>query len=324
MMCQWKARDVAPFGRRVIRASSARVLATLLLTLTACTRSATDVATAPSTPPASASASASGTLQTACAKIPDIQPSQFPAVPSVTNPYLPYVPGTQSTLSGTVASGGHPHPHLIVTTVTDLTKMIDGVPTVVVYEQDLQLGVVQESELLFVAQDVTGSVWHIGEYPEVYEHGHPGAPEAWLSGVAGAEAGIDMPPTPYVGEVLMQGYSPKIFWDCTRVESLHRHRCVPTGCYSNVVLTNEWSPVAPNGGHQLKFSAAGFGTIAALPLHEPHPEIVHLVKVTCLSSSALAAIDTAALAEDQRAYHVIKPIYSGSPPAARTPGIQTC
>ena len=283
MMCPGNTRGVALCGRRVIRASSAGVLATLLLALTACTRSATDVATAPPTPPASASASASasGTLQTSCAKIPDIQPSQFPAVPSVTNPYLPYVPGTQSILSGTVASGGHPHPHLIVTTVTDLTKMIDGVRTVVVYEQDLQLGVVQESELLFVAQDVTGSVWHIGEYPEVYENGHPGAPEAWLSGVAGAEAGIDMPPKPYVGEVLMQGYSPKNFYDCTRVAGVHRHRCVPIGCYSNVVLTNEWSPIAPNGGHQLKFSAAGFGTILALPLHEPHPEIVNLVKVTC-------------------------------------------
>ena len=146
-MCPGNARRIALGGRGTIRASSAGVLATLLLALTACTRSATDVATAPPTPPASASASASGTLQTSCAKIPDIQPSQFPAVPSVTNPYLPYVPGTQSILSGTVASGGRPHPHLIVTTVTDLTKMIDGVRTVVVYEQDLQLGVVQESEL---------------------------------------------------------------------------------------------------------------------------------------------------------------------------------
>ena len=122
----------------------------------------------------------------------------------------------------------------------------------------------------------------------------------------------------------MQGYSPKIFYDCARVEALHRHRCVPTGCYSNVVLTNEWSPIAPEDGRQLKFSAAGFGAIAALPLHDPHPEIVHLVKVTCLSLGALAAIDKAALAEDQRAYHVAKSVYSGSPPAVRTPGIQTC
>ena len=180
-------------GRRVVRPLTAGLLGTLMVVLAACTGSGRDVATAP--PTTSASATETGTEQTACAKIPDIQPSQFPAVPSVTNPYLPYVPGTRSVLSGTVTTGGHPHPHRIVTIVTDLTKVIDGVRTVVVYEQDLQLGVVQESELLFTAQDVTGSVWHVGEYPEVYENGHPGAPEAWLSGVAGAEAGIATLPT---------------------------------------------------------------------------------------------------------------------------------
>ena len=295
----------------------AALLGILLMVLSACNGSSHGVATAPS-------ASAPGRLDTACAKIPDIRPSQFPAVPSVTNPYLPYVPGTQSVLSGTVTTGGHAHPHQIVTTVTDLTKMIDGIRTVVVYEQDLQLGAVQESELLFTAQDVTGSVWHVGEYPEVYKNGHPRAPEAWLSGVAGAQAGIDMPPKPYKGQVLMQGYSPKNFYDCTRVEALHRHQCVPIGCYSNVLLTNEWSPIAPKGGRQLKFSAAGFGTITALPLHDPQPETVNLVKVNCLNSGALAAIDKAALAEDQRAYHVAKSVYSDTPPAVKTPGSQTC
>jgi hypothetical protein len=74
----------------------------------------------------------------------------------------------------------------------------------------------------------------------------------------------------------------------------------------------------------MKFSAAGFGTILALPLHEPHPEIVDLTKVTCLSSGALTAVDKAAQAEDKRAYQVAKSVYPGSRPAVRTPGIQTC
>ena len=270
----------------------------------------------------SGSASGVGKLHTACRTIPDLRPNRFPALPSVNNPYLPYVAGTQTVLRGTVTSGGIPHPHKIVTTVTDLTKMIDGVRTAVVYEQDLQLGTVQESELLFVAQDVRGSVWHMGEYPEVYEHGRPGAPDAWLSGVAGA--GIDMPLRPHVGEVLMQGYSPNVFYDCARVEALHKHICVPTGCYRHVVLTNEWSPIAPKDHHQLKYSAVGLGTILALPLHEPNPEVVRLAKVTCLRPRALAKIDRAAIAEDKRAYHVAAPVYAGSPPAVQTPGIQTC
>jgi hypothetical protein len=254
-----------------------------------------------------------------CAKIPDIDPANFPASPSVTNPYLPYIPGQQFVLSGTVTSGGHVHPHKIVSTTTDLTKVVDGVPVVVVYEVDLQKGVPQESELLFTAQDLQGSVWHIGEYPEVYKKGQlVGAPEAWLSGVGGAEAGVDMPPTPHVGDVTMQGYSPKLFWDCSRVQAVNGHRCVPTGCYNNVVLTNEWSPVAPHGGHQLKFSARGIGTITALPLGDPQPEVVSLTKATCLSPAALAAIDKEALAQDQRGYSIAGSVYSGSPPAEQT------
>jgi hypothetical protein len=197
--------------------------------------------------------------------------------------------------------------------------LVDGVRVVVVYEVDLQKGVLQESELLFAAQDLPGSVWHVGEYPEVYKKGQlVGAPEAWLSGVGGAEAGVDMPPTPHVGDVTMQGYSPKLFWDCSRVEAVNRHRCVPTGCYKKVVLTNEWSPVAPHGGHQLKLSARGIGTITALPLGDPQPEVVSLAKANCLSPAALAAIDKKALAQDQRGYRVAESVYSGSPPAEQT------
>jgi hypothetical protein len=116
----------------------------------------------------------------------------------------------------------------------------------------------------------------------------------------------------------MQGYSPKLFWDCSRVEAVNRHRCVRTGCYKKVVLTNEWSPVAPHGGHQLKFSARGIGTITALPLRDPQPEVVSLTKATCLSPAALAAIDKEALAQDQRGYRVAESVYSGSPPAEQT------
>jgi hypothetical protein len=293
-----------------------------VLALAACTSSpgsSTGAATVSPTfpPPAAAAARAKGT----CATIPDLDPSQFPASPSVTNRYLPDIPGTQYVLSGTVTTGGHAYPHRIVSTITNLTKTVDGIQTVVIYEQDIQLGVVQESELLFAAQDLAGSVWHVGEYPEVFNKaGHlTGAPESWLSGVAGAEAGVDMPPTLHVGDVIMQGYSPTVkFWDCAKVQALHLHRCVPTGCYDNVVLTNEYSPTAPADGHQLKFSAPGFGTVLALPLHDPHPEVVHLVKATCLDPSALAAVDKATLAQDQRGYDVAQAVYAGSPPAEQT------
>ncbi len=317
--------------RRLIAGRLIVLSVAMVLLSSACTDSGRGTTAAPPATPSAVATPAAATTSAAptgaaaarangeCAKIPDIDPANFPASPSVTNPYLPYIPGQQFVLSGTVTSGGHVHPHRIVSTTTDLTKVVDGVRVVVVYEVDLQKGVPQESELLFTAQDLQGSVWHIGEYPEVYKKGHlVGAPEAWLSGVGGAEAGVDMPPTPHVGDVTMQGYSPKLFWDCSRVEAVNRHRCAPTGCYNKVVLTNEWSPVAPHGGRQLKFSARGIGTITALPLGDPQPEVVSLTKAICLSPAALAAIDKEALAQDQRGYSVAESVYSGSPPAEQT------
>jgi hypothetical protein len=74
----------------------------------------------------------------------------------------------------------------------------------------------------------------------------------------------------------------------------------------------------PTRGHQLKLSARGIGTIAALPLRDPEPEVVSLAKATCLSPAALAAIDKRALAQDQRGYRVAKSVYSGTPPAKQT------
>jgi hypothetical protein len=70
-----------------------------------------------------------------------------------------------------VLDDGRRHPHQIVSTITDLTKVIDGVRTIVVFEQDVQDGLLLESELFFAAQDVDGTVWHLGEYPEVYTNG---------------------------------------------------------------------------------------------------------------------------------------------------------
>jgi len=80
--------------------------------------------------------------------------------------------------------------------------------------------------------------------------------------------------------------------------------------------------LGPAGGlyHDLgrQLAAQGIGTIAALPLGEPDPEVVNLARATCLTPAALAAIDKEALAQDQRGYRVAASVYSGSPPAEQT------
>src|SRR5689334_10149187 len=111
---------------------------------------------------APASTDASPAIPAACSAIPQIHTHQFPDSPSITNPLLPMAPGTQFVYDGfVVLDDGHKHPHQIVSTITDLTKVVDGVRTIVVFEQDFQDGLLQESELFFAAQDGDGVVWHV-------------------------------------------------------------------------------------------------------------------------------------------------------------------
>jgi hypothetical protein len=262
---------------------------------------------------------------TLCQAIPQIHTHQFPDSPSITNPLLPMAPGMQYVYDGFVVLDRHHHPHQIVSTITDLTKVVDGVRTIVVFEQDFQDGLLQESEVFFEAQDVDGTVWHLGEYPEVYANGQlSGAPDTWLSGVQSATAGIDMPAVPHEGDIIVQGYSPAIqFWDCARFLRLRTRRCIPSGCYHDVVVINEFAPLDPGGGHQLKYNAPQVGNIAARPLGDPEPEILNLTSAGFLCPDALAAIRQATLAQDQRGYGVASGVYVG-PPALQTLQAGTC
>ncbi len=269
----------------------------------------------------------SSATPSACSKIPQIHLHQFPDPPSITNPLQPMAPGMQYVFEGfVVADDGSRHPHQIISTITDLTKVVDGVRTIVVFEQDVQDGVVVESELFFAAQDVDGTVWHVGEYPEVYTNGQlTGAPDTWLSGVQGASAGIDMPARPHTGDFIVQGYSPTIqFWDCARFRRFLRRKCIPKGCYRHVAVTNEFAPFDPAGGHQLKYIAPGVGTIAAKPLHEPDPETVTLTSAGFLCPNVMDAIRQETLAQDQRGYDVARDVYTGSPPAVQTLRAGSC
>src|SRR5262249_21172835 len=108
--------------------------------------------TAPASSNAPASATAS-TKATSCNPVARFDADNFPQYPKITNRFLPLVPGTQFTLEGRANRGGGPLPHTVVLTVTDLTKVINGVRTVVLWDVDSQEGQVQEAELAFHAQD---------------------------------------------------------------------------------------------------------------------------------------------------------------------------
>src|SRR5256714_985674 len=213
--------------------------------------------------------------------------------------WLPLTPGTQFFLHGTANRGGGPTDHEVVLTVTDLTKRIDGVRTLVLWDRDFNSGELAEEELALHAQDDDGNVWNLGEYPEEREDGRfVGAPSTWLSGRAGASGGIVMPADPRPGTpTYVEGVAPRIdFFDVAQVLARHRSTCVPAGCYGDVLVVDEWAPLdQPDDGHQLKFFAPGVGNVRIEARGGLEKETLVLTKVRHLGTAETAAARARAL-----------------------------
>jgi hypothetical protein len=270
-------------------------------------------------------------IATDCGPALKLDRRDFPDSPRITNTFLPLSPGKQFVLDGVVLDDqNQPHPHQIVTTVTDLTKVIDGVRTLVVFDEDIQDGVTTESEIFFVAQDQDGTVWTFGENPELYDNGVlTGAPSTWLSGVQGARAGIAMLANPKVGtKTYLQGLAPAVgFKDCATVfKTGEKHVCVTVGCFNNVLEIDEFAPLDPAGGHQRKFYAPGVGVglIQVTAAGGVDPEALKLISAQRLCKADFADIRERALDQDARAYHTAPDVWAGSPRAKDTIDARTC
>jgi hypothetical protein len=233
----------------------------------------------------------------------------------INNKWVPMAPGTQLRFKGHRSRGNAPTSHTVIFTVTDLTKMVDGVRTTVIWDQDLDSGQLTESELAFMAQDDGGNVWNVGEYPEEYENGHlQGAPRTWIGGLRGAHPGILMLAQPRVGTAsYSEGKALAVdFYDRAKVSKTDEHICAPLGCFNNVLVIDEWSPIAPEDGHQLKHYAAGVGNIVITPAGGEE-ETLELVSLVHLGEDALAKARAEAVKLDTRG-HRISDVYRRTPP----------
>src|SRR3712207_1044672 len=96
----------------------------------------------------------------------DYERAQFDDPTHIDNKWLPLRPGTQFVYEGStfLVEEERREEHRVVFTVTDLTKVIDGVRTLVVWDRDYSGGELVETELAFHAQDNDGNVWHLGQY----------------------------------------------------------------------------------------------------------------------------------------------------------------
>jgi hypothetical protein len=194
------------------------------------------------------------------------------------------------------------------------------VRNVVVWDRDYTDGELVEAELAFFAQDDDGNVWHTGEYPEEYEGGKVAGAPAWIAGVKGAKAGVEMKAQPRLGAPgYAQGYAPPpVDWtDHAQVYRTGRKICVPVRCFDNVLITREYNPDEP-GFSQLKYYAPGIGNIMVGWIgKDPDRESARLVQLVHLGPSALAKARAAAMALDARAYRTRPAVYGGTPPAER-------
>lgn len=278
----------------------------------------------------STAAHGAATTSNSCGSVPQLHKAVFASSPSVSNRYLPLVPGTQIILDGFVVGADGSHiAHRIESTVTDLTKVVDGVRGITVLERDFQGTplMLQESELFFQAQDTTGREWLLGEYPEEYAAGRlTGAPATWISGVGGDTAGIAMLANPQVGDpTYLQGHAPSVgFHDCATVfHTGESHVCVPAGCFDDVLVTDEFSPKDRPGGHQRKFYAPGVGNIEVTAVGGVDPETVSATRTGSLCASDFAALRRLALEQDARGYGQSPKVYGTTPPLEQTLTSQT-
>lgn len=129
----------------------------------------------------------------------DFDPANFDQPTEIDNRWFPLTPGTQFTYQGSSIVDEAREPHRVVFTVTDLTKVVDGVRALVAWDRDYASGELQETELAFFAQDNDGNVWHLGQYPEEYEGGKLVNAPAWIAGLKGARPGVTVKAEPQPG-----------------------------------------------------------------------------------------------------------------------------
>ena len=191
--------------------------------------------------------------QTPLAGAPD--PSSFSAV--VDNPYLPYLPGSR----WVYRSSSPDEETRIVTTVTDRTRVVQGVTCVVVHDVESTVdGEVLEDTYDWYAQDDAGNVWYFGEDTTAYEDGKASKEGSWEAGVDEAQAGVIMLARPHVGDAYQQEYYEGEAEDRGEVLAVDARIGTVPARYGDLLETADTTPLEPNLVEH-KYYAQGVGVV---------------------------------------------------------------
>jgi hypothetical protein len=191
-----------------------------------------------------------------------LDPAEFTT--EIDNPYWPMKPGSRWVFTETSSDGSE---QKVVVTVTDKTKTIaNGVEARVVRDVVSENGEPVEITDDWYAQDADGNIWYLGEDTAEYKNGkvttRAGSFEA---GVDGAQAGIAIPADPQPGMAYRQEYYKGEAEDQASVLSVDEQVEVPTGRYTDVLMTRDVVPLEPKVNEH-KFYAKDVGPVLALSI----------------------------------------------------------
>jgi hypothetical protein len=204
---------------------------------------------------------------------PKIDPANF--VGAVTNPYLPYKPGTHIHFEGVRGKTAQTDDEAVL----HKHKRILGVRCTIVRDTVSEHGRPVERTFDWYAQDKQGNVWYMGEDSLELENGHfVRASDSWESGVKGAKPGIIMPGHPRAGDRYRQEYYPPgQALDQARVLGTRGSVTVPYGTFKKPLVTSEFSPLEPQT--EQKYYVRGVGEVKETVV-KGHHETFSLVSVT--------------------------------------------
>jgi len=226
------------------------------------------------------------------------------------NSWYPLVPGTQTLRDGSINRGSRKLHHQLRVTVTDVTKMVNGVKTVAVLDQDIDSGQVGEASLDYLAQDKFGNIWYLGSYTEIYQGGQfVNAVDAWLAPRRGARPGVWMMADPKEGMKYVEAHNSR---ETIRAEvsKVGEKKCVDYDCFKSLVILED--------GSEFKYFGPGVGHIATEPNYSGgEQEKEELVNVVKLTRKGLAEFSADALKLDKHARKESK-VFANSDAAKRS------
>ncbi len=182
---------------------------------------------------------------------PVVEPGDFVRI--VDNPFLPLMPGMSYVYEA--------DDERIEVMVTHENSEIVGVTTIEVLERSYVRDVLVEETREWFAQDRWGNVWYFGEDEFAVVDGQRAlSADSWQAGVDGASPGIVMPANPRAGDVYHQEYRAGAAEDMARVISIGNATQVPYGSFSDLLMTEDWSPL--DAERERKLYAPGIGLVA--------------------------------------------------------------